>query len=101
MSITPLVASGSAWSRVGVRRAVAALVFATLSGVAVAHAEPTESDRATARALAEEGNRALQIKNYDLAEDRFRRAEALVHAPSLVVDWARALVGIGRLGAAY
>jgi hypothetical protein len=64
-------------------------------------AESSDADRATARALAEEGNKALNAKNYALAEDRFRRADALVHAPSLVVDHARALVGLGRLAEAY
>jgi hypothetical protein len=65
------------------------------------YAQASESDRATARALAEEGNRALTNKDYALAEDRFRRAEALVHAPSLVVDHARSLVGLGRFAEAY
>lgn len=60
-----------------------------------------EADRATARALAREGHEALQRKDYALAEDRFRRADALVHAPSLVVDHARALVGLGRLVEAH
>jgi hypothetical protein len=60
-----------------------------------------EADRATARSLAREGHEALQKKDYALAEDRFRRADALVHAPSLVVDHARALVGLGRLVEAH
>jgi hypothetical protein len=66
-----------------------------------AWAEPSAADRTTARALAEEGYKALSKKDYALAEDRFRRADALVHAPSLVVDHARALVGLGRLADAY
>jgi hypothetical protein len=61
----------------------------------------SEADRATARSLAREGHDALQKKDYALAEDRFRRADALVHAPSLVVDHARALVGLGRLVEAH
>lgn len=62
-----------------------------------AHAEePSEADRATARALAREGYDALQKKDYERAEDRFRRADALVHAPTIVVDHARALTGLGR-----
>ncbi len=59
-------------------------------------AEPNEADRATARALALEGHAALQKKDYATAADRFGRADALVHAPTLVVDWARALQGLGR-----
>jgi hypothetical protein len=61
----------------------------------------SEADRATARELAAEGNDALKKKSYETAEDRFRRADALVHAPTLVVDHARALVGLGRLAEAY
>src|SRR6478609_8378647 len=59
-------------------------------------AEPSEADRATARALALEGHGALKNKDYTTAADRFGRADALVHAPTLVVDWARALQGLGR-----
>lgn len=40
-------------------------------------------------------------KDYAIAEDRFRRADLLVHAPTLVVDHARALVGLGRVAEAY
>jgi hypothetical protein len=60
-------------------------------------AAPTDADRASARELAREGYDALEQKNYAVAEDRFRRADALVHAPTIVVDHARALVGMGRL----
>ncbi len=63
---------------------------------APARAEPSEADRATARALALEGHTALKNKDYNAAVDRFSRADALVHAPTLVVDWARALQGLGR-----
>lgn len=66
-----------------------------------ARAEPSASDRATARSLAGEGYTALKKKDYTTAEDRFRRADELVHAPTLVVDHARALAGLGRFGEAY
>jgi hypothetical protein len=66
-----------------------------------AWAEPNEADRATARALALEGHAALEKKDYATAADRFGRADALVHAPTLVVDWARALQGLGKLVAAH
>ena len=55
-----------------------------------------EADRATARNLAAEGNAALNIGDYKTAEDRFRRADALVHAPTLVVDHSKALIGLHR-----
>lgn len=66
-----------------------------------AWAEPNEADRATARALALEGHSALTKKDYATAADRFGRADALVHAPTLVVDWARALQGLGRFVEAH
>ena len=56
----------------------------------------SDSDRATARALAEEGYNALKAQKFEVADDRFRRADALVHAPTLVVDDGRALMGLGR-----
>lgn len=97
--------SNFASSRVGLRftRSACAVVVASvpLFLAPSALAEPSASDRTTARALAAEGYSALSKKDYELAEDRFRRAEALVHAPSLVVDHARALVGLGRLAEAY
>jgi len=62
-----------------------------------ARATPTDLDRSMARSLAAEGYDALVNKRYVTAEDRLRRADALVHAPTIVVDHARALVGLGRL----
>jgi len=86
------------------RRAWCTLVFIVSSSIStswVASAEPTASERATARSLAQEGYAALTAKDYAVAEDRFRRADELVHAPTLVMDRARALVGLGRFGDAY
>jgi len=65
--------------------------------VGIACAEPSAADRATARSLAGEGYQALQDKDYATAVDRFSRADALVHAPTLMIDWARSLVGLGKL----
>src|SRR6266851_3038867 len=59
-------------------------------------AQPSASDRATARALAEEGGEALDRKNYEIAADRFARADALVHAPTLSIELARAQVGLRK-----
>jgi hypothetical protein len=59
-------------------------------------ADPSAADRATARALAGEGYQALQTRDYSTAADRFSRADALVHAPTLMIDWARSLVGLGK-----
>jgi hypothetical protein len=79
----------------------AAVAAAGLLVAPTAARAESEADRATARELAAEGNDALKKKSYETAEDRFRRADALVHAPTLVVDHARALVGLGRLAEAY
>jgi len=58
-------------------------IAAGLLWVGVANAEPSAADRATARSLADEGYTALQDKHYAEAADRFSRADALVHAPTL------------------
>jgi hypothetical protein len=60
-------------------------------------AEPTASDRATARTLAQEGQHALETKNYTMAIDKFSRADSLVHAPTLLLGLARAQVGAMKL----
>src|SRR5437899_40990 len=63
-------------------------------------AAPSDADRATARALALEGFHALDMKDFATAADRFSRADALVHAPTLLLGLARAEVGLGKLVAA-
>jgi hypothetical protein len=69
--------------------------FALLAPAALA--EPTAADRATARTLAQEGQQALESKNYAVAIDKFSRADSLVHAPTLLLGLARAQAGLGRL----
>jgi len=51
----------------------------------------SDADRATARSLGQEGQQAFESKDYATAEDRFRRADKMVHAPTLVLGLARAL----------
>jgi len=60
-------------------------------------AEPTAADRATARTLAQEGQHALETRNYSVAIDKFSRADSLVHAPTLLLGLARAQVGSTKL----
>lgn len=79
---------------------VLALAVASSSRAAFADG-PSAQDRTTARQLAIEGYDALQARDYALAADRFKRADALVHAPTLLVDLARSYVGLGRLVEAY
>ncbi len=56
----------------------------------------SDADRATARALGQDGQQALDAKDFRTAEDRFRRADKLVHAPTLELGLARALAGVGK-----
>src|SRR5262245_55934815 len=69
----------------------AALLF---SGTAAA--QVPDADRVTARILAREAHEALDDKDYAKAADRFARADALVHAPTLMLGLARAQVGLGQ-----
>jgi hypothetical protein len=70
--------------------ALAALVVATCVSPALAQ---SDADRATARELGQQGFAALDAKDYATAEDRLRRADKLVHAPTLMLGLARALAG--------
>ncbi len=79
---------------------LASLVVLAAFQLAPAAFAQTDSDRATARELAKEGADALEKKDFALAADRFARADALFHAPTLVLGLARAQVGLGQLVAA-
>ncbi|MEO8905168.1 MAG: hypothetical protein ABI488_22040 [Polyangiaceae bacterium] len=57
---------------------------------------PTPAAREQARKLAQQGFDALTRKDYAAAEDLFRRADEFVHAPTLELDHARALVGLRK-----
>jgi hypothetical protein len=57
----------------------------------------SDVDRATARSLGEDGEKALAAKDYKTAETDFRKADSIIHAPTLLIGLARALVGEGRL----
>jgi pentatricopeptide repeat protein len=78
------------------------LVAAMSLGPAAAWAdEPTAADRATARELAQQGQDALDARKFDLAVDRFTRANDLVHAPTLLLGLAHAYAGLGKLVEAH
>lgn len=77
-------------------RPLAALFVASLSLAAPAFAQ-SDADRATARSLGQEGQTALDAKDYAKAADLFERAEKLFHAPTLMLGKARAYVGVKRL----
>jgi hypothetical protein len=65
--------------------------------VASAHAEEDAEKRTAARDLATQGAQAFDAGQYAEASDFFRRAHALVGAPSIALMQARSLAKIGRL----
>jgi hypothetical protein len=67
-----------------------------LGGAAAPARAQSDDDRATARALGQDGQQLLDAKDYKTAEDRYRRADKLVHAPTLMIGLARALAGEGK-----
>src|SRR5262249_45342792 len=78
------------------RRSLPALALALLLVPAAASAQISDADKAGARALAQQGQDALDAKDYATAADRFARARELVPAPTLSLGLARAQVGLGR-----
>src|SRR5260221_10233044 len=77
------------------------VAFCLALSPAMASADALDADRATARVMAEEGQGGLARGDYRLAEDRFTRADALVHAPTLLLGLARAQAGLGKLVEAH
>lgn len=78
-------------------RAVAcSLVFAFVATTSTGALAQSDADRATARQLGQDGETALAAKDYKRAEDDFRRADSLIHAPTLLLGLARALAGEGK-----
>jgi hypothetical protein len=82
------------------RFAATALAAFLLSTSALAADGPSAADRATARALAAEGHKAFDAGDYATAADRFARADALVHAPTLMLHLGRSQAKLGHLVAA-
>ncbi len=80
------------------RSAAFSLAFALSLGIAASPEARAQSDadRATARSLGQEGQQAFENKDYATAEDRFRRADKMVHAPTLILGLARALAAEGK-----
>ena len=72
---------------------VALAVLGAVSSLTPAVQAQSDEDRATARELGQQGFAALDGKDYKVAEDRLRRADKLVHAPTLLLGLARALAG--------
>jgi hypothetical protein len=86
----------------GRRRAAVSSTIALLTALAgvlaprSASAQLSDADKASARALAQQGQDALDKRDFATAADRFARAGELVHAPTLALGLARAQVGLGK-----
>lgn len=59
-------------------------------------AQSDAENRATARALAQQGQEAFDAKDYAKSDEAFRRADALFHAPTLTLGLARAQAAEGK-----
>jgi hypothetical protein len=79
----------------------AAAVVTVFVGTSAFAAEPTDADKATARALMNDGYDALERSDARLAVERFRAADALVHVPTTTFALARAEAMLGRLVEAH
>ncbi len=63
--------------------------------------EPDEANKTTARELAKQGFAALDGQEYEKAADLFRKAEALFHAPTLLVGLCKAEAELQRYVEAF
>jgi hypothetical protein len=81
--------------------ALALLSWALLASVPQHAWAQSDADKATARDLGQSGQAALDAQDFAHAEDDFRRAEALYHAPTLVVGLARAQAAQGKVVEAW
>ncbi|MFO0760599.1 MAG: hypothetical protein U0359_29230 [Byssovorax sp.] len=79
------------------RPLLAALFLGCTLAALPAVADVSDADRGTARALALEGQEALDKGDFKKAADRFSRADSIIHAPTLLLGQARAMVGLGKL----
>ena len=76
-------------------RSLKLLVVASVLVTVPASAQ-SDSDKATARALGQQGEAALDGSRWKEADDFFRRADALFHAPTLTLGLARAEAHEGK-----
>ncbi|MEO5728315.1 MAG: hypothetical protein ABI134_26150 [Byssovorax sp.] len=73
------------------------LIFALAPASALAAPGSTEADKASARTLTRDGYTALEKKDFAKALELFTRAEALYHAPSVLLGLARVQAELGQL----
>jgi hypothetical protein len=75
-----------------------ALLSVLAPGIAFAQ---SDSDKATAREIGQSAEVKLAAQDYKGAEAEFRRANALFHAPTLILGLARAQAGQGKVVEAW
>jgi hypothetical protein len=82
-----------------VRSPLAALVLAAclLQAGTTFASEPTATDKETARALMDEGDRGVEAKDYTAALKAYRAAYALVPVPTTGIEVARTEAALGHL----
>lgn len=76
---------------------MAALTAAGLLGAPSAHAEPSASDRETARSMMAEGRELRDKGDMKGALQRFKTADTLMHVPTTGLEVAKAQVALGLL----
>lgn len=81
----------------GFAHAVISLALMLVPVPALAGAEPSPSDRETARVLADKGAELFDAGKYEDAIDYFKKADGLVHAPTFVLMIAQSNAKLGRL----
>jgi len=76
---------------------MAALTAAGLLGAPSAHADPSASDRETARSMMTEGRELRDKGDMKAALQRFKTADSLMHVPTTGLEVAKAQVALGLL----
>jgi hypothetical protein len=77
------------------------IAAALVLGSSRANAEPSLTDRATARALMDEGDRDVAQKDLTAALKAYRGADAIMHVPTTAIEVARTEEQLGLLLEAY
>jgi hypothetical protein len=85
------------FERIGARAGVAAFSLALALCAGTASAEPTPTERITARARMADGRMLRSQGNLDGALKNFRAADSIMHAPTTGLEIARTLEAMGRL----
>jgi len=76
--------------------AVALTATATFAFEPHARAQASDADKAVARELFNDGAKALDAEKYAIAVDKFKKADELFHAPTMLIGLARAYTGLGK-----